>query len=130
MPFSRQLSKTVPKLFGRFKKNIAISSRPLSDFRQVFNSSKNLFALSGHITERSSLSYVCHQCIRTVSSAAQTQKVNDLSPKVRDFVEGKAKICEPKDIHICDGSEAENKFLLDLMQKQGMIEPLTKYENW
>lgn len=58
------------------------------------------------------------------------ENISQLSPKVKNFVEEKAKVCQPKDIHICDGSEAENKYLLNLMQKQGMIEPLTKYENW
>ena len=50
MALSRQLSKTVPKLFGRYKKNIAMSSRPssdLSEFRKVFERSKNIVALTG-----------------------------------------------------------------------------------
>ena len=64
------------------------------------------------------------------SSHAVPKESSQLSPKVRSFVEEKAKQCQPKDIHICDGSEAENKLLLDLMQKQGMIEPLPKYDNW
>jgi len=53
-----------------------------------------------------------------------------LSSKVRNFVEEKARLCQPDNVHICDGSEKENNYLLALMQKQGMIEPLNKYENW
>ncbi|UYV63416.1 PCK1 [Cordylochernes scorpioides] len=53
-----------------------------------------------------------------------------LKPKVRSFVEDQAKLCQPDQIHICDGSEAENDYLLNLMQKHGMIMPLPKYDNW
>lgn len=56
--------------------------------------------------------------------------LNRLQPKVRRYVEEKAKLCQPDNIHICDGSDAENDYLLNLMQKQGLITPLEKYENW
>ncbi|KAI4468822.1 phosphoenolpyruvate carboxykinase [Holotrichia oblita] len=52
-----------------------------------------------------------------------------LSPKVRKFIEDNVAICQPDEIHICDGSEKENKQLLCLLQKKGTIMPLTKYEN-
>ncbi|NXX71720.1 PCKGC protein, partial [Spizella passerina] len=52
-----------------------------------------------------------------------------LSPEARDFIETNAKLCQPECIHICDGSEEENKKLLDIMVEQGMIKKLSKYEN-
>ncbi|XP_057892234.1 phosphoenolpyruvate carboxykinase, cytosolic [GTP] [Melospiza georgiana] len=52
-----------------------------------------------------------------------------LSPEARDFIETNAKLCQPECIHICDGSEEENKKLLDIMVEQGMIKKLKKYEN-
>ncbi|NXP68659.1 PCKGC protein, partial [Chloropsis cyanopogon] len=52
-----------------------------------------------------------------------------LSPEARDFIETNAKLCQPECIHICDGSEEENKKLLDIMVQQGMIKKLNKYEN-
>ncbi|XP_076358104.1 phosphoenolpyruvate carboxykinase, cytosolic [GTP]-like isoform X2 [Tachypleus tridentatus] len=52
-----------------------------------------------------------------------------LRPKVREYVEQKARLCKPESIHICDGSEAENNYLLGMMHKQGIITPLRKYEN-
>lgn len=52
-----------------------------------------------------------------------------LHPSVKSYIEDKANLCQPDSIHICDGSDAENKALLSLMQKQGIIVPLTKYEN-
>ncbi|NXP93622.1 PCKGC protein, partial [Passerina amoena] len=52
-----------------------------------------------------------------------------LSPEARDFIETNAKLCQPECIHICDGSEEENKKLLDIMVEQGMIKKLNKYEN-
>lgn len=53
-----------------------------------------------------------------------------LAPGVRDFIESNAQLCQPEFIHICDGSEAENKKILELMAEQGMIKKLEKYENW
>jgi len=61
---------------------------------------------------------------------SSTLNVSQLSPKVRSFVEEKVRLCQPDNIHICDGSEEENKYLLEFMKNDGLIEPLTKYENW
>ncbi|NWY39069.1 PCKGC protein, partial [Sylvia atricapilla] len=55
--------------------------------------------------------------------------LESLSPEARDFIETNAKLCQPECIHICDGSEEENKKLLDIMVEQGMIKKLNKYEN-
>uniref|UniRef100_A0A1B6C147 Phosphoenolpyruvate carboxykinase [GTP] n=1 Tax=Clastoptera arizonana TaxID=38151 RepID=A0A1B6C147_9HEMI len=55
--------------------------------------------------------------------------VNSLSPKLREFVEKNVELCRPSQIHICDGSEAENIKLIRLMQSQGTVKPLPKYEN-
>lgn len=56
--------------------------------------------------------------------------LKSLAPNVRKFIESNAKLCQPKAIHICDGSEDENKKILELMVEQGMIKKLRKYENW
>ncbi|XP_066945526.1 phosphoenolpyruvate carboxykinase, cytosolic [GTP]-like [Macrobrachium rosenbergii] len=56
-------------------------------------------------------------------------KLAGLRPKVRKFVEESVRLCQPSDIHICDGSDRELKNLLNIMQKAGMIEPLSKYTN-
>lgn len=56
--------------------------------------------------------------------------LNHLNLKVRDFVEEKAKLCEPDNIHICDGSDNENTALLETLLQQKIIEPLPKYKNW
>lgn len=53
-----------------------------------------------------------------------------LNERVRSYVEEKARLCQPDSLHICDGSESENDYLLNLMLKQGMVTPLSKYENW
>ncbi|NXV76754.1 PCKGC protein, partial [Atlantisia rogersi] len=55
--------------------------------------------------------------------------LQSLLPEVRDFIESNAKLCQPECIHICDGSEEENKKILDIMVEQGMIKKLSKYEN-
>lgn len=38
-------------------------------------------------------------------------------------------LCQPETIHICDGSNREYQMLLRLLQNQGTIIPLPKYEN-
>lgn len=48
---------------------------------------------------------------------------------VRDFIEQHARVMQPNNIHICDGSDSENKSLLQLMLQKGMIKKLPKYEN-
>ncbi|NXG13732.1 PCKGC protein, partial [Grallaria varia] len=55
--------------------------------------------------------------------------LESLSPEAKDFIETNAKLCQPENIHICDGSEEENKKILDIMVEQGMIKKLNKYEN-
>jgi len=55
--------------------------------------------------------------------------LDSLSEKGRAFVQEGVTLCKPENIHICDGSERELKDLLNLMQKNGTIEPLPKYNN-
>lgn len=55
--------------------------------------------------------------------------MKDLSPKIRTFVEENVELCQPERIHICDGTDTENKHLLSLLQQQGTIIPLPKYKN-
>ncbi|KAK9875339.1 hypothetical protein WA026_007736 [Henosepilachna vigintioctopunctata] len=55
--------------------------------------------------------------------------LNVLTEKVRAYVEDKIDLCQPDTIHICDGTDRENSNLLNLLQKQGTIVPLPKYQN-
>lgn len=67
------------------------------------------------------------------SHAAATLKipnVDTLQPNVRKYVQEKMSLCQPDNIHICDGSEAENDMLLSLLEKEGMIKKLKKHDNW
>lgn len=52
-----------------------------------------------------------------------------LSPKVRSFIEESVVLCQPSQVHICDGSDREYNMLIRLLQEQGTIVPLPKYEN-
>ncbi|XP_058823647.1 phosphoenolpyruvate carboxykinase [GTP]-like [Topomyia yanbarensis] len=56
-------------------------------------------------------------------------EVTQLSAKVREFVEQSAKLCQPEKIHIVDGSEQESNSLLTMLQSQGTIQALPKYDN-
>lgn len=64
-----------------------------------------------------------------VSGIVTQGNLNSLSPDVVDFIVTYARICLPEDVHICDGSEEENKKLLHHMEETGMVKRLHKYEN-
>ncbi|BFZ13451.1 hypothetical protein BsWGS_16491 [Bradybaena similaris] len=55
--------------------------------------------------------------------------INQLPNRVRHYVEENARLCRPDNIHICDGSDKENDLLLYILQKDGIIKKLPKYEN-
>ncbi|XP_014297793.1 phosphoenolpyruvate carboxykinase [GTP] [Microplitis demolitor] len=52
-----------------------------------------------------------------------------LAPKVLTYVEDCVKLCKPDSVYICNGSEEENVMMLKLLQANGSIVPLPKYEN-
>lgn len=64
-----------------------------------------------------------------ISGIVTQGNLDSLSPDVVDFIVTYARICQPENIHICDGSEEENKKLLHHMEETGMIKRLHKYEN-
>lgn len=74
-------------------------------------------------------------CARALSTSTtlhqqpQPATLSALPNHVRAYVEEKQRLCQPSAVHICDGSEAENNHLLDLMLKAGSIVPLPKYRN-
>lgn len=53
-----------------------------------------------------------------------------LGPAVKEFVESSVSLCQPDSLHICDGSDEENRNILTQLEEQGMIKRLRKYENW
>ncbi|KER24456.1 hypothetical protein T265_07882 [Opisthorchis viverrini] len=55
--------------------------------------------------------------------------IADLPPNVRAYVKEKAIWCQPDSIHICDGSEAENKKFIEELEKSGAIHRLKAYDN-
>ena len=57
-------------------------------------------------------------------------EVGSLSPKVQEYVKRQMEVCQPESVHVCDGSESENKALLDKLEKDGRIQKLEKYDNW
>lgn len=50
--------------------------------------------------------------------------------QVLAFLQHDVELCQPSYVHICDGSDDENRVLLDVLQAEGIIQPLPKYENW
>ncbi|KAF3856827.1 hypothetical protein F7725_017550 [Dissostichus mawsoni] len=52
-----------------------------------------------------------------------------LSPALKEFVDLNVTLCQPDALHICDGSEEENRAILTQLEEQGLIKKLRKYEN-
>ncbi|XP_029358363.1 phosphoenolpyruvate carboxykinase, cytosolic [GTP] [Echeneis naucrates] len=55
--------------------------------------------------------------------------ISSLSLAVREFVEANVSLCQPDAVHICDGSDEENRSILIQLEEQGLIKKLHKYEN-
>jgi phosphoenolpyruvate carboxykinase (GTP) len=49
--------------------------------------------------------------------------------KLKDWVNEMAEMCQPDSIHWCDGSEEENRILIDGCVKSGQFTPLKKRPN-
>ena len=56
--------------------------------------------------------------------------VNKLPSKVQNYLEENVKLCQPDAVHICDGTEKENDLLMYILQKEGILKKLPKYDNW
>lgn len=67
---------------------------------------------------------------QSIASQVLYGKWNDLPKKVQHYVQDNVKLCKPDTIHICDGSDRENEMLLYILQRDGMIKPLPKMDNW
>lgn len=57
-------------------------------------------------------------------------KVESLSSSIKDYIQEQAKVCQPDKVYVCDGSEEENKALIEKLLKDGRLKNLPKYENW
>jgi len=55
--------------------------------------------------------------------------VDVLQPSVRQYVDHYAGITKPDKIHVCTGCDDEKQHIYKLLQDNGMIKPLPKYEN-
>lgn len=51
------------------------------------------------------------------------------SPRLITFIQKYSKLCSPDNIHICDGSKAENEKIIKLLIKNKIIKKMKKMEN-
>ena len=61
--------------------------------------------------------------------ATYKSNLTKLPKSIQDYIEEKAKICQPDAIHICDGSIEENRAFLQVLQKNGVIQKLEQLNN-
>ncbi|CAG5118678.1 unnamed protein product, partial [Candidula unifasciata] len=55
--------------------------------------------------------------------------VSQLPNKVRHYVDENVRLCKPDTVHICDGSDREYELLTYILQKDGILKMLPKFEN-
>ena len=67
---------------------------------------------------------------RMLSTASTSASLDRLAPSIRRYVEESAKLCKPDQVHICDGSEAESRALIDIQIAAGRLTKLSKLDNW
>ena len=49
---------------------------------------------------------------------------------VQAFIADNVRLCRPKGVYLCDGSEQEAEEITEKMVERGMLFKLDKYENW
>lgn len=57
-------------------------------------------------------------------------KLSDLSSSIQKFINEQAKICQPDKVYVCDGSEEENRAIIQQLLEDGRLIRLSKYDNW
>ncbi|KAM8961212.1 phosphoenolpyruvate carboxykinase [GTP], mitochondrial [Pelodytes ibericus] len=68
-------------------------------------------------------------CRRAHAVRVLSGQMERLPPAVREFVVRGAELCDPQNIHICDGSAGENDTILTVLQQEGMLKKLHKHPN-
>ena len=53
-----------------------------------------------------------------------------LPSAVKKFIAENVRLCRPKGVYICDGSEEEAEEITDKMVNRGLLTKLDKYDNW
>jgi phosphoenolpyruvate carboxykinase (GTP) len=56
--------------------------------------------------------------------------LNKLPVNIRKYVGGKAELCQPDNIVLCDGSAEEFQRFMNQLVEDGVAKPLAKLENW
>jgi phosphoenolpyruvate carboxykinase (GTP) len=56
--------------------------------------------------------------------------LDQLAPEIRKYVEDKAKLCQPDNLLLCDGSDDEFKRFMHQLVDDNIAKPLAKLENW
>ena len=63
-------------------------------------------------------------------SVPTSLSLDSLPRGVRSYLDQWSEHCQPAAVHLCDGSDEEERALLRLLTEKGSISPLPKLENW
>jgi len=114
-------------------------SRCIAPVSAAFPKKKNFLERENTNSKKTLVRKIHHQATAKFHQLATEQEritipivhgdLTRLQPKVRDFIERSASVCQPSAIHICDGSDRENLHILNTLQDAGQVKKLPKHEN-
>ncbi|XP_065316392.1 phosphoenolpyruvate carboxykinase, cytosolic [GTP]-like isoform X2 [Gordionus sp. m RMFG-2023] len=108
---------------------ILASKMTASCFSKAFSNPNTLRLVGGFSNHRANLETLSNNVILRRPITFVKGNPSKLAPNVLAYIKEKADICKPENIFLCDGSAQENSKLLALMQNQGIVKKLSKYQN-
>ena len=66
----------------------------------------------------------------TAQAIMKDRTLESLGPQLQAFIREKQALCQPENVHICDGSSEENEFMINQMIESKMMKRLPLYEDW
>ena len=66
----------------------------------------------------------------TMQAAMKDRNVDSLGPQLQAFIREKLALCQAENVHICDGSEEENEFMVNQMIENKMMKRLSLLDEW
>ena len=66
----------------------------------------------------------------TIQAAMKDRTIDSLGPQLQAFIREKQALCQAENVHICDGSEEENEFIVNQMIDSGMMKRLPLLDEW
>ena len=70
------------------------------------------------------------QFLTIMQAAMKDRTVDSLGPQLQAFIRENQALCQAENVHICDGSEGENEFMVNQMIENKMMKRLPLLDEW